>query len=119
MASAYYDRLESTSGPVPWGRSRAAYLSDLDGRFLVDAQQGDVGDADEGPLLVGPEHDDGASLGGLGGHVEVGEADATQVGSQANEDVPAGTAETLASAGTSTRPGRRPGLTRRSAGRGS
>lgn len=82
---------------MSWERSRAAYLSDLDGRFLVDAQQRDVGHADEGPLFVGPEHDDGASLGGLGGHVEVGEADTAQVGSQTNEDVPAGTPETLGS----------------------
>lgn len=56
----------------------------------MDTQQGHVGHADEGPFLVGPEHDDGAPLGGLGRHVEVGEAHAAQVGGEANEDVPAG-----------------------------
>lgn len=63
-------------------------LSHLDGRLLVDAEEGNVGDADEGPFLVGPEHNDGSSLRGLGRNVEVGEANATQVGSQTNEDVP-------------------------------
>ena len=63
-------------------------LSHLDGRLLVDAEKGDIGHADEGPLLVGPEHDDGSSLRGLGRHVKVGEANAPQVGSQADEDVP-------------------------------
>lgn len=54
----------------------------------MDAEQGDVGHADEGPLLVGPEHDDGPSLRSLRGHVEIGEADAAQVGGQTDEDVP-------------------------------
>lgn len=54
----------------------------------MDTEKGNVGHADEGPLLVGPEHDDGPSLWGLGRNVKVGEADAAQVGSQTNEDVP-------------------------------
>lgn len=45
----------------------------------MDAQEGNVGHPDEGPFLVGPEHDDGASLGGLGRDIKVGEADAAQV----------------------------------------
>ena len=63
-------------------------LCHLDGSLPLDREQGDVGHADEGPLLVGPEHDDGASLGGLGRHVEVGEANTTQVRGQTYEDVP-------------------------------
>lgn len=63
-------------------------LGHLDGRLLVDAEKGNVGHADEGPFLVGPEHDDGSSLRGLGRDVKVGEANAPQVGSQADEDVP-------------------------------
>lgn len=67
---------------------RSAALSHLDGRLLVDAEQGDVGHADEGPFLIGPEHDDGSSLRCLSGNVEVGEANASQVGGQTNKNVP-------------------------------
>lgn len=72
-------------------KSRAAYLSDLNCGFLVDTQQGNVGYANEGPFFIGPKHDDGASLGGLGRNVKVGEADTPQIRSQTNEDVPVGT----------------------------
>lgn len=72
----------------PGERVEAADLSHLDGRLLVDAEQRNVGHANEGPFLVGPEHDDGSSLRGLGRNVEVGKANAPQVGSQTNEDVP-------------------------------
>lgn len=65
-------------------------LSHLDGRLLVDAEQGDIGHADEGPLLIGPEHDDGSSLRRLRGNVKVGEANASQVGGQTNKNVPVG-----------------------------
>lgn len=65
-------------------------LSHLNGRFLVDTEQGDVGHTDEGPLFVGPEHDDRASLRSLGGDVEVGKANAAQVRGQTYEDVPVG-----------------------------
>lgn len=65
-------------------------LGHLDRRLLVDTEQGNVGDTDEGPLLVGPEHDDGTSLRGLSCHIKVGKAHTTQVGGQANEDVPVG-----------------------------
>lgn len=54
----------------------------------MDAEQGDIRHPDEGPFLVGPEHDDGPSLRGLGSDVKVGEANTAQVGGQANEDVP-------------------------------
>lgn len=64
-------------------------LCDLDAGLLGDAQQGDVGYADEGPLLTGPEQDDGALLRCLGRRVEVGEAHAAQVGRQADQNVPA------------------------------
>lgn len=63
-------------------------LSHLDRRLLVDAEEGDIGHTDEGPLLVGPEHDDGSSLWGLGRDVKVGEANAAQVRGQTYEDVP-------------------------------
>lgn len=63
-------------------------LSHLDSRLLVDPEEGNVGHADEGPFLVGPEHNDRSSLRGLSRDVKVGEANATQVGSQTNEDVP-------------------------------
>lgn len=56
----------------------------------MGAQQGHVGDADEGPLLAGPEPDDRALLRDLGGGIKVGEAHAAQVGGQADEDVPGG-----------------------------
>ena len=61
---------------------------DLHRGFLVGAQKGHVGDADEGPPLAGPELDDGALLRDLGRSIEVGEAHAAQVGGKANEDVP-------------------------------
>ena len=67
---------------------RVATLGDLDGGLLVDAEEGDVGHPDEGPLLAGPELHHGPLLRGLGGRVEVGEAHAAQVGGQADEDVP-------------------------------
>lgn len=54
----------------------------------MDAEKGNVGHANEGPFLVGPEHDDGSSLRGLSRDVKVGETNATQVGSQTDEDVP-------------------------------
>lgn len=60
----------------------------LDWRFLVGAQEGHVGDPDEGPFLAGPEPDDRALLRDLGGGIEVGKANAAQVGGQADEDVP-------------------------------
>ncbi len=63
-------------------------LSHLDRRLLVDAEQGNVWNANESPFLIGPEHDDGSSLWSLGRDVKVGKADTTQVGSQTNEDVP-------------------------------
>lgn len=63
-------------------------LSHLDSRLFVDAEQGNVGHANEGPFLVGPKHDDGSPLRGLSRNVKVGEANTTQVGSQADEDVP-------------------------------
>lgn len=69
-------------------RSGGVPLGHLDGGFLVDAEEGNVGNPDEGPFLVGPEHDDGSSLRGLGRYVKIGEADAAQIGSQTNEDVP-------------------------------
>lgn len=72
-------------------KSAAAYLSDLNCRLFVDTQQGNIGDANKGPFLVGPKHDDGASLGGLGRNVEVGKADTAQIRRQTNEDVPEGT----------------------------
>lgn len=72
-------------------KSGAAYLSDLNSRFFVDTQQGNVRYTNEGPFFVGPKHDDGASLGGLGRNVKVGEADTPQIRSQTNEDVPVGT----------------------------
>lgn len=65
-------------------------LGHLDGGLLVDAEQRDVGHADEGPFLIGPEHDDGSSLRGLGGNVEVGKANASQVGGQTDKNVPVG-----------------------------
>lgn len=71
---------------VAVGRSSAS--SHLDGRLLVDAEQGDVGHADEGPFLIGPEHDDGSPLRRLGGNVKVGKANASQVGGQTNKNVP-------------------------------
>lgn len=52
-------------------------------------EEGNVGDANEGPFLIGPEHNYWTSLRGLARNVKVGEADTTQVGSQTNEDVPA------------------------------
>lgn len=61
---------------------------DLHRGFLIGAQKGHVGDTDEGPPLAGPELDDRALLGDLGRSIEVGEAHAAQVGSEANEDVP-------------------------------
>lgn len=67
---------------------RSDALSHLDGRLLVDAEQGDIGHADKGPFLIGPEHDDGSSLWGLGGNVKVGKANASQVGGQTNKNVP-------------------------------
>lgn len=54
----------------------------------MGAQEGHVGDADEGPLLAGPEPDDRALLRDLGGGIKVGKAHAAQVGGQADEDVP-------------------------------
>lgn len=75
-------------GDVTVGGSRA--LSHLDGRLLVDAEQGDIGHADEGPFLIGPEHNDGSSLRRLGGNVKVGKANTSQVGRQTNKNVPAG-----------------------------
>jgi len=60
----------------------------LDGRLPVDAEEADVGDADEGPPLAGPEHDDGPPLRGLRRHVEVGEANTAQIGGEADQDVP-------------------------------
>lgn len=63
-------------------------LSHLDSRLLVDEEEGHIGHANEGPFFVGPEHDDRSSLRGLSRYVEVGEANAAQVGSQTNEDVP-------------------------------
>ena len=60
----------------------------LDGRLPLDAEEADVGDADESPALIGPEHDDGPAFRGLGGHVKVGETNAPQVGGQTDEDVP-------------------------------
>ena len=63
-------------------------LSHLDSRLLVNTEQGDIGHTDEGPFLIGPEHDDGSSLWGLGCNVKVGKANATQVRGQTNEDMP-------------------------------
>lgn len=54
----------------------------------MDTEQGNVGHTDEGPFLVGPEHDDRSSLRGLSRNIKVGEANATQIGSQTNKDVP-------------------------------
>lgn len=54
----------------------------------MNAEEADVGDADEGPPLVWPEHDDGPPLRGLGSHVEVGEANAPQIRGQTDQDVP-------------------------------
>lgn len=72
----------------PVGQRTQVALSHLDSRLLVDEEEGHIGDANEGPFFVGPEHDDGTSLRGLSCYVEVGEANAAQVGSQTNEDVP-------------------------------
>lgn len=55
----------------------------------MGAQEGHVGDTDEGPFLAGPEPDDRALLRDLGGSIKVGKAHAAQVGRQADEDVPA------------------------------
>lgn len=52
-------------------------LSHLDSGLLVDAEQGNVRHANEGPFLVGPEHDDGSSLWGFSRNVKVGEANAS------------------------------------------
>lgn len=71
-----------------WNLGRAAHLGHLDRRLLVDTEQGNVGHADEGPLLVGPEHDDRSSLWSLSRNVKIGEANTTQIWSQTNEDVP-------------------------------
>lgn len=60
----------------------------LDSRLLVDKEERNVGHANEGPFLVGPEHNYGSSLRGLGCNVKVSEAHAAQVWSQTNEDVP-------------------------------
>lgn len=54
----------------------------------MDEEEGNVGHANESPFLVGPEHDNGSSLRGLSRDVKVGEANAAQVGSQTDEDVP-------------------------------
>lgn len=56
-------RLCRRSSPGPRETRRAS--GDLDWRLLVGTQEGHVGDADEGPLLTGPEPDDGALLGDL------------------------------------------------------
>lgn len=63
-------------------------LSHLDSGLLVDAEQGNVGNTNESPFLVWPKHDDRSSLWSLGRNVKVGEANATQVGSETDEDVP-------------------------------
>lgn len=57
-------------------------------RRLLDTEKRNVWHANECPFLVGPEHNYGPSLRGLGRNVKVGEANAAQVGSQTNEDVP-------------------------------
>lgn len=63
-------------------------LGHLDGGLLVDTEQGDIGHTDEGPFLIGPEHDDRSSLRSLSRHIKVGKANATQIGGKANQDVP-------------------------------
>lgn len=63
-------------------------LSHLDSRLLMDTEEGNVGYTNERPLLIGPEHDDRASLRSLGGDVKIGKANATKVRSKTNEDVP-------------------------------
>lgn len=57
-------------------------LSYLDSRLLMDAKQGNIGNTNESPFLIGPEHDDGSALWSLGRNIKVGEANATQVGSK-------------------------------------
>lgn len=64
------------------------HLSHLDGRLFVDAEQEDVRHTDEGPFLIGPEHNDGSSLRRLCCNIKVGEANASQVGGQTNKNVP-------------------------------
>lgn len=54
----------------------------------MDTEKVNVGHADESPFLIWPEHDDGSSLWGLSRNVKVGEANAPQVGRQADQDVP-------------------------------
>lgn len=54
----------------------------------MDKEEGDIGDTDEGPLFIGPEHDDRSSLRGLRRNIKVGEANTTQIGCQANKNVP-------------------------------
>lgn len=77
-----------------WVRSVEHYhqvqpdLSHLDGRLFVDAEQEDVWHTDEGPFLIGPEHNDGSSLRRLCCNIKVGEANASQVGGQTNKNVP-------------------------------
>lgn len=77
-----------------WVRSVEHYhqvqldLSHLDGRLFVDTEQEDVRHADEGPFLIGPEHNDGSSLWRLCRNIKVGEANASQVGGQTNKNVP-------------------------------
>lgn len=63
-----------------WAEKPAFPSRDLDCRFLGGAEEGHVGDADEGPFLAGPEPDDRTLLGDLGSSIKVGEAHAAQVG---------------------------------------
>lgn len=63
-------------------------LSNLDSGLLMNTEKINVGHTNEGPFLVWPEHDDRSTLRSLSCNVKVGEANATQVGSQTNENVP-------------------------------
>lgn len=69
-------------------RASALPSCDLDGRFLVGAEEGHVRDTNEGPSFAGPELNDGALLRDLGGSIEVSKAHTAQVGGKADEDVP-------------------------------
>ena len=60
----------------------------LDGRLPLHTEEADVGDADEGPALVRPEHNDGPPLRRLCGHIKVGETNAPKIGGQTDQDVP-------------------------------
>lgn len=55
----------------------------------MGTKQADIGNSDKSPLLAGPELYDGPLLWDFRCCIEVGKADTAEVGSQADENVPA------------------------------